>query len=439
MRIQIYFLFVFSAHLVAAQNSSTAVKKNTWLISYESLPVLIPPTGSALASEAAMINQKTEQLTNDEIGKIKYWSAGSPSYRWNEFALTLIEKNKKLLESNRYLSLLNCATYDGMLITWQYKDSLKIKRPAEYVTQIQPLIEDIPSYSFPSEYSITASIYAEMLAYFFPGDTMAIAQKLQEADKAIVNSGIHYKADMKAGKELGKFISAQFIEYAKHDGSGMKWDSIIPIEDGKWYGENPLYPTLGKWKTWVLSSGNQFRPGPPDENFAISEMEKLKSVKHTYDTDKTAFYWAAPMGKLLLDVANKKIFEYDLDKDPVAAARIYALLYISLFDAQVSAWDAKYTYWATRPQLHDASFIPLIRTPNFPGYPSGHATTAASAATVLSYLFPDDKNYFEALANECAMSRFYGGIHFDIDNTTGLDMGKKIGEEIVKFVEENGR
>ncbi|MFI5172317.1 MAG: phosphatase PAP2 family protein [Chitinophagales bacterium] len=439
MRIPIYFFLVLSAHFVVAQSSSTKANRNTWLISYGSLPVLTAPQETTLASEAAAIKLRSEQLTGDEIGKIKYWSAGSPSYRWNEIAIALIEKNKRLIESNRFLALLNCAAYDGMLVTWHYKDSLKIKRPFEYISLLQPLIDDIPSYSFPSEYSVTASIYAGMLTYFFPGDSIEIRQKLNEANTAALNSGINYKSDITAGSELGKFIATQFVEYAKHDRSDVKWDSIIPKAEGLWHGENPAYPTMGKWKTWVLTSGSQFRPDPPAENFAIAEMEKLKSVKHSFDTDKTAFFWANAMSKLYFDIVNKKIFEYDLDKDPVAAARVYALLYISLYDAQVAAWDAKFTYWATRPQLQDPSFTPLIRTPNFPGYPSGHATTAASAAVVLSYIFPADKDYFELLAKECAMSRFYGGIHFDIDNNTGLEMGKKIGAEIVKFVEGNNK
>ena len=439
MRLLIYFFLVFTTNLVAGQNNFTTVEKTTWLIESKALPILIPPTESALATDAAAIKQKTENLTEEEIEKIKYWSAGSPSYRWNEFTITLIEKNKRMLESNRYLSLLNNAVYDAMLVTWKYKDSLKINRPEVYASGLQPLIDDTPSYSFPSEYSVTATIYAKMLTYFFPADSLAITQKLKEANDAVLNSGIHYNADIDAGNTLGIFISSQFIEYAKHDGSDLKWDGIIPKEEGKWYGENPGVPTFGKWKTWVLTSGSQFRPAAPDENFVAAEMEKLKAIKHTFDTDKTAYYYAGAMSKLLVEVVNKKIFEYELDKDPIATARIYSLLFISLYEGQVSAWDAKFTYWATRPILADPTFVPLLRTPNFPGYPSGHATTAASAATVLSYLFPTDKDYFETIANECAMSRFYGGIHFDIDNTTGLDMGKKIGDEIVKFVKEKNR
>ena len=53
--------------------------------------------------------------------------------------------------------------------------------------------------------------------------------------------------------------------------------------------------------------------------------------------------------------------------------------------------------------------------------------------------FEADKEFFELTANECAMSWFYGGIHFDIDNTTGTDMGKKIGAEIVRFAEVNNK
>src|SRR6185295_16364131 len=98
----------------------------------------------------------------------------------------------------------------------------------------------------------------------------------------------------------------------------------------------------------------------------------------------------------------------------------------------ISCWDAKFTYWAIRPFQLDTSFKPLLETPNHPSYPSGHSSVAGAEETVLSYLFPFDAEYFHHLAEECALSRCYAGVHFTTDNTVGLDLGRKVGAEVVK-------
>jgi hypothetical protein len=86
-----------------------------------------------------------------------------------------------------------------------------------------------------------------------------------------------------------------------------------------------------------------------------------------------------------------------------------------------------------RPFQYDPEFKPiLVETPNFPGYPAGHTTVAGSIATVLSYLFPQDKNFFVELALECSESRFEGGVHFRTDNEVGLEMGRKVGEKVIE-------
>ncbi|MDB5119029.1 MAG: PA-phosphatase [Sphingobacteriales bacterium] len=85
---------------------------------------------------------------------------------------------------------------------------------------------------------------------------------------------------------------------------------------------------------------------------------------------------------------------------------------------------------------------PLLRThwqlPLFPGYPSGHATTSNAIATMLAYLFPTDADEFFKRAQDCADSRFEGGIHFRTDNEVGLTMGKLIGQEIIKKAKADG-
>ena len=95
--------------------------------------------------------------------------------------------------------------------------------------------------------------------------------------------------------------------------------------------------------------------------------------------------------------------------------------------------DAKYAYWGIRPNLYDTTYRPLIGfTPPFPGYPSGHATASSAAATVLSYFFPADELFFKQLAQDCADSRFYAGIHFKTDNQVGMELGKKLATYIVE-------
>ena len=85
-----------------------------------------------------------------------------------------------------------------------------------------------------------------------------------------------------------------------------------------------------------------------------------------------------------------------------------------------------------RPDQYDSTYKPLITTPPFPGYPSGHATGAATTSAVLAYFFPADAKEFQELAKDCADSRFYAGIHFRTDNETGLRMGAAIGKYIVE-------
>ena len=94
--------------------------------------------------------------------------------------------------------------------------------------------------------------------------------------------------------------------------------------------------------------------------------------------------------------------------------------------------DAKYAYFGIRPFQYDPGFKPLIGfTPPFPGYPSGHATASAGSAAILSYFFPADAAFFKKMAEECAQSRFYAGIHFKTDNQVGLELGEKVAQYFI--------
>ncbi|HEX2303858.1 MAG TPA: vanadium-dependent haloperoxidase [Gaiella sp.] len=100
-------------------------------------------------------------------------------------------------------------------------------------------------------------------------------------------------------------------------------------------------------------------------------------------------------------------------------------------DAFIACWDTKFTYWSERPVTAirgelDPSWNPYIVTPPFTSYPSGHSTTSGAASEVLARYFPLATGQLRAWAEEAALSRLYGGIHFSSDNGAGLALGKKV-------------
>lgn len=134
------------------------------------------------------------------------------------------------------------------------------------------------------------------------------------------------------------------------------------------------------------------------------------------------------------------------------AAETYVLVTTSLADGFISCWDAKYKYVHVRPETYIEKYIdqdwdPLIQTPPFPEFPSGHSVISAAAATALTNLFGDNytftdstqlvlglpvrkfKSFYQA-SEEAGMSRMYGGIHFRPANEYGAKQGREVGEFI---------
>ena len=210
------------------------------------------------------------------------------------------------------------------------------------------------------------------------------------------------------------------------------------------YVSSPLEPTAPSWRTWNLSSGSQFRPGAPP---AFGGAQWLAEVQQVYDVSQRltaeqkaiALYWADGAGTVTPPghwnkVALELIREQGLTTPQ--AARVLAALNTAQADAFIASWDAKYAYWTMRPvtairMLIDPSWSPLITTPPFPSYVSGHATTSGAASIVLGHFFPAEAERLRAMATEAAMSRLYGGIHFPTDNSVGLELGRSVGQAAV--------
>jgi membrane-associated phospholipid phosphatase len=104
-----------------------------------------------------------------------------------------------------------------------------------------------------------------------------------------------------------------------------------------------------------------------------------------------------------------------------------ALLNMSLMDAAIACWDAKYIYYNPRPSQVNSAIKTWTGLPNFPSYISGHATFSAAAATILGHILPANKQAYAAMANEASLSRLYGAIHYRSDCEKGLETGNKVG------------
>jgi hypothetical protein len=84
------------------------------------------------------------------------------------------------------------------------------------------------------------------------------------------------------------------------------------------------------------------------------------------------------------------------------------------------------------------AFTSVITTPNFPSYTSGHSTISGAAGVVIGELFPRERAFFQTEAEEAAISRFWGGIHFHKDDDQGLVVGRKIGAKVVERMHRDG-
>jgi membrane-associated phospholipid phosphatase len=262
----------------------------------------------------------------------------------------------------------------------------------------------------------------------------SVSRLAQQLMSSRIAAGVAFPSDTKAGFELGKSIALKEIEHTKDFTTKVEWDKKMPQGPGYWNGKYPMLPVAGLNKTVVLKSGSEFRPGPPPD-FA-KEMAELKNFKQTFRSQANAWHYASQnTGDELL---NRKIFENNIHLNPPRAARIYAIAAVTINDVFIACFDAKYAYWGIRPDQYDTTYHPLVPTPPFPGYPSGHAAMSGMISELYSYFFPTDRALFQKVAKEGAESRFQAGIHFRTDNEVGLDLGRKVALAVIQKVKTDG-
>lgn len=396
----------------------------------EQIVIDAAPSAAQSRSELQTIKQRVKKLDDKRLSDIAYWNAGAPSYRWNQIAPKLMSWDNVDVVLRFPMAWMNLAVYNATVLAWKEKVKYKRIRPQEMDPLMKPLIDAPSTYSYPCEHTVTASAAANVLGYFFPEKRDSILQLARSASQSRIDAGVQFPSDAEAGWKLGEQVAKQIIEKAKNDGSAKVWQGAINKDPKKWTGNYPLGVKMTLFTPMVMRSVDQFRPpAPPDFK---TEMQELKNYKRNFKSSSMAYYWASSSIDAWSDLASKKMFEYRMMDDAPAVARIYCLLDVASHEAGIATMDAKYAYWGIRPVQMDSTYKPLLQTPPFPGYPSGHALGASTSATVLSYFFPADAAQFQQRAKECADSRFYAGIHFRTDNEVGTSMGKEIGKYVVE-------
>ena len=240
-----------------------------------------------------------------------------------------------------------------------------------------------------------------------------------------------------AGRNLGEDVARRVIAWAPPPGNfAAPWNGTIPKGPGMWYsapGIPPIGILLTKSRPWLLDSVSQFRPaappayGSPAHQAALEEVRRV-ARERTPEQTKLAQKWNAldPWAPWNETASAALIRHHSSDAE---AARVFAVLNAASSDAVIACFDAKYYYWTIRPSQADTTLVlaDSVDLPNFPSYPSGHACSAGAFDAVLGHYFPQDRAEFTRIAEEQAMSRLYGGIHYRFDNEVGLRIGRAIG------------
>lgn len=424
-------LFAISIQ-VQAQLEPGAGKWKTWFISSgKDYKLTTPSSYQAEIAEVIAIQQKADVNTTKQI---VFWNAGSPGYRYREMMGKLT-----FTDTGRYAflatMLLSTATYDATIAAWETKYAIKRPRPFEASKKIKLFTTAPMSPSYPCEHSVAAGVAVTIFSKFFPALADSVKRMADQQMASRIAAGISFPSDTRAGFELGKRIAEIEIELTKDHIDRTPWDGKMPQGPGYYNAKFTLYPMVPKNKPVVMKSGDELRPPPPPD-FA-KEMEELRKFKQSFRSISNAFYWANE--DWFYAELNKRMFENNLYLNAPRAARIHAIFDVMQYDGFISCFDAKYAYWGIRPNQYDTAFKPiLINTPPFPGYPSGHATFSAARAELMTYFFPEGKELFMKKAKDGAESRFQAGIHFRTDNAVGLDMGKKIGEIMIRRAQKDG-
>jgi membrane-associated phospholipid phosphatase len=199
-------------------------------------------------------------------------------------------------------------------------------------------------------------------------------------------------------------------------------------------------PLAGQWKTWVIASGSAVRlPAPPDAAGTAAEIQWVKetvAARSQADLTRIRFWDAGAPGYRWMQLTEQLAISKAL-ATPLQT-RALSLVAAAIYDATIAAWDSKYAYKREHPSEIDSSVSTVVTASASPSYPSEHAVTAAAAAAVLAYLFPDQAAAVNDMADQAGWSRIIAGVAFPSDVIGGMDLGYQVGQAVVAYASTDG-
>ena len=293
--------------------------------------------------------------------------------------------------------------------------------------------------AYPCEHSTVAAVSAAILADLYPDEAGFLATTVAEHEESRLWAGASFPSDVAAGDSLGRDVAKLVIAHARADGADAPWAGELAAGEGRWFSasnDRPTLPLWGRVTPWLMSAGSQFRAKPPPAfgsaafNAALGDLRRIAATR-TDEQARIAALWADGLGSYAPPGRWNKIAADLIQKhrlNEIRSARALALLNMVLMDASIACWDTKYHYLVIRPPQADPAIPTPIGLPNFPSYPSAHATFSGAAAELLGHLFADEAQALRHKAGEAAASREYGGIHYRFDGEAGIAQGRAVAQ-----------
>jgi hypothetical protein len=327
-----------------------------------------------------------------------------------------------------------------------------------------------------------ASIYAmlDVGKQIMPSGYLLEKEQQKLVDYFTSQRGISSKV-IKSNISFAKEIATQVITYARSDGYNKlsTYRRYSPSkQEGRWYPTPPEYMAAiePQWKTvrsFFLDSAAQFAPARPASFSTNPNSSFFLQMKEVYDVSKQltqtqleiANFWDCNpfavdySGHMAIGLKKISPGGHWIGITGIACSKaklpldstilVHSMVALTLHDAFISCWEEKFKSDRIRPEAAinkyvDPAWRPVLQTPPFPEYTSGHSVASASAAVILTHFFGDNFDFidtserlfglpdrsfhsFYQASDEAAISRLYGGIHFRDACEEGVKQGKKVG------------
>ena len=295
-----------------------------------------------------------------------------------------------------------------------------------------------------------------------------------------------FENSLKYGEAVANHIIAWSLkDNYKETRSAAKY-SIDLKSKSKWKPTPPMYmeavePHWRTIRTMVMDSAAQFKPIPPTPFNTDKKSQFYKEAMEVYETGKknddftreTARYWddnaiATQVNGHFMTSVKKispgghwlnitRTAAEQTKADMMKSMEAYTLVALGIFDGFISCWDEKYRSEVIRPETYINEYIDVawrpnpLQTPPFPEYTSGHSVVSGVSSIILNNLFGENFNFtdstevfwgiparsfksFDEAADQAAISRMYGGIHYRPAIVNGLTQGRNVGKNIITKV-----